>query len=261
MPASGGLTLARSQPGNTAMEPSRAAKKRRTADRMPGGPSRPTFKKYKCKWKDCSAELHNYDNLRRHVFKTHKKKNLMLDSFPCHWEGCSRPPTEQQLEGVKGRKDKLPQMIWDFQQEEDLVKHVQEHLEIVKNSLGVGPAALPSDQEFSGLTDVNYLSDQQGNIITPIARPAQPGHQFVPPAGFKATRQFNIAHGIAHHDHKGRQTVAYKNVLERIRIMGVGMEGNPAAELMEHDDGSWKTEIVFRSLPANWPPPPDDPLH
>jgi hypothetical protein len=279
----GGPTLARSQPANTAMEPGHPAKKRRTAAYQPtlapGGPSRPAFKKYKCKWKDCSAELHNYDNLRRHVFKAHKKKNLTLDSFPCQWEGCRRPPTERQLEGVKGRKDKLPQMIWDFQQEEDWTKHAQEHLEIVKNSLGVGPAALPSgiasqtrlsrgfankiiitDQESAGLTDVNYLSDQYGNIITPIAGPAQPGHKFTPPPGFKATRQFNIAHGIDHHV-KRRNTMGYRTALERARIMGAGMEGNPAAELIEHDDGSWKEEIIFRTISADWPPKLGYPLH
>jgi hypothetical protein len=92
--------------------------KRRRTDR----PS-PAFKKYCCKWEGCSAELHNLDNLKRHI-KQHKKKTSTYNNgFPCNWAGCAHPPFASELE-------------WD--------NHVDAHMEEVKQTFGVGPAALVS---------------------------------------------------------------------------------------------------------------------
>jgi hypothetical protein len=92
--------------------------KRRRTDR----PS-PAFKKYCCKWEGCSAELHNLDNLKRHI-KQHKKKTSTHNKgFPCNWAGCAHPPFASESE-------------WD--------NHVHAHMEEVKQTFGVGPAALVS---------------------------------------------------------------------------------------------------------------------
>jgi hypothetical protein len=103
----------------------------------------PMFKKFKCKWRNCAAELHNFDNLQRHVSKAHKKQ-MPYGAFPCHWAGCNKPATEEQKR-IMARKDGTPEYIpLDFKTADGWWTHVSRHLEEVKESMGLGPAALPS---------------------------------------------------------------------------------------------------------------------
>ncbi|KAI9761213.1 MAG: hypothetical protein M4579_001133 [Chaenotheca gracillima] len=49
--------------------------------------SDPGFKVFRCRWKDCSAELHNQDTLEKHFFKVHRPQTT-AKGFPCLWLGC-----------------------------------------------------------------------------------------------------------------------------------------------------------------------------
>jgi hypothetical protein len=230
------------------------------------------FKKYRCKWKDCNADLHNIENLKRHIINLHKGKNNNMESYPCYWMGCFRP----QLNGVKAWKNRLHPMIWDFASERDWQNHVDRHVDTVKHAYGVGPAALFSgkvnfkfiiakqelikyviftiDQE-SGVSDVDYLSDHNGQQVTPMARQSNPSYKFVPPLGFRPTKQFKIAHGITTPDR--RTTMAsYRQTLERLRILGAGMEGDEVEELLVFDGGQGIHTESKRIVPASWPPKP-----
>jgi hypothetical protein len=148
-------------PNSAAMEPGPSAKRRRTDKLARLGTGSTTFKKYRCRWKDCAAELHNIDNLKRHI-KQHKQKNVMYNNngYPCNWEGCACPPTAEQIIATKGRKDTLQPMVWHFANEEEWEKHVYLHVEEVKQSLGVGPAALLSGKlpRFHPATHTKYIS-------------------------------------------------------------------------------------------------------
>lgn len=42
---------------------------------------------YKCRWNDCPYELHNFQTLRKHVYK-HREQYGEEGPFPCCWKGC-----------------------------------------------------------------------------------------------------------------------------------------------------------------------------
>lgn len=81
------------------------------------------------------------------------------------------------------------------------------------------------DREAFG-SDVDYLSDNQGRRVTPLARPAPPGYVFLPPPGYQW------------------QGSRHNQFLARTRALGAGMEGDETADLRENDD----EEGVFISM-------------
>lgn len=61
---------------------------------------------------------------------------------------------------------------------------------------------------------------------------------FTPPPGFKANKQFRIAHNQPASARKGKKvSAAYEEELARCRRLGVGLEGDECADLMKGDDG------------------------
>jgi hypothetical protein len=50
-------------------------------------PATPKFIPFLCEWKDCKAELHNLETLRRHVYSVHVKAHES-DAIPCRWSRC-----------------------------------------------------------------------------------------------------------------------------------------------------------------------------
>ncbi|KAA8908815.1 hypothetical protein FN846DRAFT_645783 [Sphaerosporella brunnea] len=218
------------------------------------------FKHYACQWTHCGVKLHNFENLKRHM-KLHKKKNELFNGYPCHWAGCVRPPTAQQINAAKGRRGGLSPMVWDFGTEAEWERHMEIHVEALKQSAGVGPPALSAghphshhrmkqipltsekDQE-SGTSDVDYLSDHKGAPITPVAKLSIDTHRFVPPTGFKPNRQFSIAHGNTPQRNK-----KYEALLEKAKILGAGYEC-PCAPEPTRELGP----PVWRVLPPDWLP-------
>lgn len=103
------------------------------------------FKVFKCKWKFCPAELHNFETLHRHVIKVHCKL-ASYGGYPCNWEGCSRSPTkEMKKAAAAAKRGPFPaEYVWDFDTPEKWEKHVVDsHLESIKNEIGVGPSVGP----------------------------------------------------------------------------------------------------------------------
>lgn len=47
----------------------------------------PKYQIYACKWEKCKAELHNLDNLKKHILKVHEKKSND-GVWECAWQGC-----------------------------------------------------------------------------------------------------------------------------------------------------------------------------
>lgn len=57
--------------------------------RSPSVVNRIQHQSFKCKWQGCTANLHNLDTLKKHVFKTHSKHSPH-NNFECLWDSCSK---------------------------------------------------------------------------------------------------------------------------------------------------------------------------
>ncbi|KAI6961869.1 hypothetical protein KC332_g16282 [Hortaea werneckii] len=114
----------------------------------------PKYQVFKCKWKDCHAELHNLETLKKHVIKLHGKPNANR-KFGCLWDDCNVLP----LADVT---------VW--------TQHFdRQHLQPIAWKQGDGPRGGISDHNA---TDSEaYLSDAQGRSVTPIITPNSERHQ------------------------------------------------------------------------------------
>ncbi|KAI7502885.1 hypothetical protein KC367_g1901 [Hortaea werneckii] len=136
------------------------------ANSHPSGPSRPRqsqqpapvvepkYQVFKCMWKDCHAELHNLETLKKHVIKLHGKPNADR-KFECLWNDCNVLP----LADVT---------VW--------ANHFdRQHLQPIAWKQGDGPRGGISDHNA---TDSEaYLSDAQGRSVTPIITPNSERHR------------------------------------------------------------------------------------
>lgn len=105
------------------------------------------FKVFRCRWKLCPAELHNFETLHRHVVKAHCKL-ASYGGYPCHWAGCSRAPTKEMKKAAAANrgpgKAVASRITWDFDTPQQWETHVLgSHLEGVKHEIGVGPSVGP----------------------------------------------------------------------------------------------------------------------
>ncbi|RPB06247.1 hypothetical protein L873DRAFT_1660583 [Choiromyces venosus 120613-1] len=201
------------------------------------------FKIFECRWKHCRARLHNFENLRKHVFKAHKKLTT-YKAYACLWASCHREPPEEMKKKAKELGTILPDKIsHDFKTGEDWEAHMDEkHLAQVKEELGLGPAVLPSDCE-SGISDVDYMSDRDGHPVTPLAVLAPPGYRFTPPPGFPVNPQFRLAHGLPAPPARRR-----RNATGREGALGVARNlaaGSSDPEKPDDDDNEgWKADRI-----------------
>ncbi|KAI7006571.1 hypothetical protein KC362_g18180, partial [Hortaea werneckii] len=136
------------------------------ANSHPSGPSRPRqgqqpapvvepkYQVFKCMWKDCHAELHNLETLKKHVIKLHGKPNADR-KFECLWNDCN----------VLLLADVT---VW--------TNHFdRQHLQPIAWKQGDGPRGGISDHNA---TDSEaYLSDAQGRSVTPIITPNSERHR------------------------------------------------------------------------------------
>ncbi|KAF2652858.1 hypothetical protein K491DRAFT_680978 [Lophiostoma macrostomum CBS 122681] len=126
------------------------------------------YQSFKCKWQNCSAELHNLETLKKHVHKVHQKPTLR-GTLECLWGECGREMTD--VDTVSGmRLEKHAPFV--FSDEPKWREHLEiRHFSPMSWELGDGPASGLSDAHESDA----YLSDAQGRRVTPriTAEPSQ----------------------------------------------------------------------------------------
>jgi hypothetical protein len=97
----------------------------------------PRYKSYKCKWQNCTAELHNLETLKKHVYKVHHKETAQ-HTLECLWGGCG---TEVTNYGPNSGPHA-------FDLESDWHSHIQQHhFDPLSWELGNGPASGLSGNE------------------------------------------------------------------------------------------------------------------
>lgn len=70
-----------------------------------GRPAAGTFTSFSCRWKGCSADLHNFETLEQHIFKVHGKASR-TKIFTCLWGDCPDPK--------KGPREYRDRDEWDY---------------------------------------------------------------------------------------------------------------------------------------------------
>ncbi|KAI5805057.1 hypothetical protein EDC01DRAFT_355513 [Geopyxis carbonaria] len=187
----------------------------------------PKFREYPCDWQGCKAVLHNFEALSMHVQKVH----LPRSPTTCHWTPCA---------GV---------VKFDNPSEWAMHMHVV-HLDPIRQSIGVGPAVLPTDAPRAGITgQVNYLVDAEGNQVTPIARPAPKGWVHTTPVGTKRSRMWAETHNTNSEPKRVRGSVnsqTHHETLDRARQFGSGMETQDFTIEAERDDGTGLDADIIR---------------
>jgi len=220
------------------------------------------FKIFECHWKHCRARLHNFENLRKHVFKAHKKLTT-YNAYACLWASCHREPPEEMRNKAKELGTVLPDKIsHDFRLGEEWEAHMDEkHLAQVKEELGLGPAVLPSGMKSplrvfylahktdnlidyeSGISDVDYMSDRDGHPVTPLAVLAPPGYRFTPPPGFPVNPQFRLAHGLpAPPARRRRNATGREGALGVVRNLAAGSSDPEKPD--DDDNEGWKADQI-----------------
>lgn len=115
---------------------------------------------YKCHWKNCTAELHNLETLRKHVHKIHGKL-AAHGGYDCLWANCGKEvTTTDERTGIQVEAHQY----FDFPNDAEWREHLElKHFGPLAWTLGDGPA--------SGLSDAHdseaYLSDSYGRRVTP----------------------------------------------------------------------------------------------
>ncbi|KAK3114001.1 hypothetical protein LTR53_008105 [Teratosphaeriaceae sp. CCFEE 6253] len=133
----------------------------------------PEYQVWKCRWRECGAELHNLDTLKKHVVKLHGRAGEDRQ-FECLWEGCRGGGEAGKGKGkARVEEEEGVAMFPDLTR---WLAHVNElHLQPVAWELGDGPRGGLSD--YNQNTDSEaYLSDAQGRSMTPVIRSASSGN-------------------------------------------------------------------------------------
>jgi hypothetical protein len=104
----------------------------------------PRYQSYKCKWQSCSADLHNLDTLKKHVFKVHRKETLG-NTLECLWDDCGKEVTNFDP-NTNTRIEKHTPHSFDL--ESNWRGHIQQnHFDPLSWELGDGPASGLSGNE------------------------------------------------------------------------------------------------------------------
>ncbi|KAI9731333.1 MAG: hypothetical protein M1834_005236 [Cirrosporium novae-zelandiae] len=161
------------------------------------------FQIYKCRWRECGAELHNLETLRKHVRKLHPKMEE-FGGIPCKWEGCGRTIMERTAfyeKPVPVRYD------LDFSTEGDFWEHMNStHLDPLAWKLGDGPSV--NQSRALRYQSVDYLSDSSGRQLTPSATDKGPGDSMILPAASMPIRAFNSTHDIKSSQNQAKAVLA-----------------------------------------------------
>lgn len=105
VPSDGVAVVIESRSSGTGIEKKRESASRelwpRKKEKPSMHPSTPSYKVYKCLWKKCSYELHNLENLRKHVRK--HREEFDDGHFLCLWGDCGSGTfmEDEENEGLK----------------------------------------------------------------------------------------------------------------------------------------------------------------
>ena len=131
----------------------------------------PKFAPFVCKWKDCGAELHNLETLRRHLNKRHGKP-FDNGQWTCRWGECGKAISVKEGPRIVPRFEHLK-----FSDLDEWKAHIENtHLSQVKWNQGDGPSTgLVEKGESAGEVSDAVLSDKEGRQVTPrIEMPSSP---------------------------------------------------------------------------------------
>ncbi|KAL9044100.1 MAG: hypothetical protein Q9214_002741 [Letrouitia sp. 1 TL-2023] len=178
-----------------------------TSTKKSSQPSAPIHRVYKCHWKDCPAELHNLETLRKHV----RRHRDAFDEppYPCLWGGCRANRT------TNAEEDRP----FEFQTDASWNKHMNgRHIEHYAWLLGDGPhTPRSSDTEAS-----DCLSDSQGRQMTPVVGGSGDSPDPLPLSSKR--RAYHKAHGHITEREKAEAFLAASEA--RRRNFGPGMDKN-----------------------------------
>ncbi|KAK2001271.1 hypothetical protein LX36DRAFT_653470 [Colletotrichum falcatum] len=113
----------------------------------------PHFNVFICEWKGCSAELHNFATLRKHVVVVHAR----TEPFACQWAQCAEQPQRP---------------AHSFPTSADLRAHLEDsHMLPIAWQVGDGPqVSFKRYATDDGAELPGYLFDKEGHQITPSIR-------------------------------------------------------------------------------------------
>ncbi|KAI9703783.1 MAG: hypothetical protein M1836_007553 [Candelina mexicana] len=173
------------------------------------------YQVYHCRWRNCKAELHNLETLRKHLRKIHRDREPH-GGLPCYWVNCGNIIDEKDRK--TGQLRKRVEAL-DFSSEASWNAHMdQEHLEAIAWTLGDGPSTERSDAHDTEISD--YMSDNQGRQATP--RALTQGSLDPPPAGLRPNTQFHKVHGNKSDQAKAR--VAQMSIERKKKEVGPGLD-------------------------------------
>ncbi|KAL8997962.1 MAG: hypothetical protein Q9169_002884 [Polycauliona sp. 2 TL-2023] len=193
--------------------------------------STPIHRVYKCEWKDCPAELHNLETLKKHVIKHGDRYDGL---FPCLWEGCGRPRQNDKQEEKNKASGEDP---LDYATKEIWAKHMdRRHLAEYAWKLGDGPS-LRSDSEVS-----DHVSDSAKRGGAPMISIAKGRPDPVPlSSGSKPAKLYHKTHGIT--TEQGKAEAFLEASEARRKSLGPGVDRTGATFVTKQ-----KNELLDDSL-------------
>lgn len=170
----------------------------------------PIYRVYKCQWKNCPAELHNLETLKKHVLKHGDQYVAEGGPFPCLWKGCGSIS-----EDAEDDEDTKHQPL-EFRSHEIWAKHIQRHIIDDAWRLGDGP----NNRSDSDMSD--YVSDSARRQVTPIITGKGPPDPFPLASSDKPAKVYHKAHGITTEIGKAEAFLAASE--ERRKNFGPGID-------------------------------------
>lgn len=95
-------------------------------------PSSPHLPLFKCRWKRCSAQLHNSETLLQHITKLHGRVEDNVGEYACWWRKCQY---------LRADSDGMWQPVKTFPLLKDWTEHVlKDHIHTITRKQGDGPS-------------------------------------------------------------------------------------------------------------------------
>lgn len=204
----------------------------------------PRYQSYKCKWQNCTAELHNLETLKKHVFKVHRKETPQ-HTLECLWDDCGKEVTSFDLNTNLRIEKHTPH---SFDLESKWRYHVQQrHFDPLSWELGDGPASGLSDAYDSEA----YLSDAQGRRVTPrITVNIESIERAASAAGHLASSSRGRGRPAKITQEQEAREAQERLVLQKKRVGGPGMDRGGATLVNDkrrrgfHDSDGIEDELV-----------------
>ncbi|KAL8936468.1 MAG: hypothetical protein Q9211_004178 [Gyalolechia sp. 1 TL-2023] len=176
--------------------------------------SNPIHRIYKCQWKNCPAELHNLETLRKHVNKHSAKFRDEGSPVPCLWRGCGKEIRAQAESDDDEEPERQP---LTFGTHDIWAKHMdRRHIAEFAWKLGDGPS-IRSDSDMS-----DYVSDSAKRQVTPIIQnEGRPDPLPLSTSG-KPHKVYHKAHGIT--TELGKAQAFMKATERRRQSFGPGID-------------------------------------